>query len=142
MSFAAQRRSQEQLTGGGAGVAAGRLMPDGNCSQAEQGGPRPAAHMGEEAMKSFTLRAVLTGAVVLATLLFVSGLGDLPGDHLDGDAFTPHWSPDGTRIARNGCADQGGPAPARLTSPRGGHLERQSPGLPRNNRAVCGTAHA
>src|SRR5215469_9266353 len=83
-------------------------------------------------MKSFTLRAVLTGFVVLATLLFASpAWATFPGangqivfaalptpgapghqiftiepngtnlrqlTHLAGDAFTPHWSPDGTRI--------------------------------------------
>jgi Tol biopolymer transport system component len=84
-------------------------------------------------MKSFTLRAILTGVVVLATLLFASpAWATFPGangqivfaalptpgapgkqiytiepngtnlrqlTHLDGNANTPHWSPDGTRIA-------------------------------------------
>src|SRR5215468_8055375 len=84
-------------------------------------------------MKSFTLRAVLAGAVVMASALFASpaGAATFPGTNgqivfaalptpgapghqiytiepngtglrqltqLDGDAFTPHWSPDGTRI--------------------------------------------
>jgi Tol biopolymer transport system component len=83
-------------------------------------------------MKSFKLRAVLTGGVIVASLLFASpawatfpgsnGLivfvalptPDAPGmqiftiepngtglhqiTHLPGDATSPHWSPDGTRI--------------------------------------------
>jgi Tol biopolymer transport system component len=83
-------------------------------------------------MKSFELRAVLTGIVITGTLLFASPAWatfpgangriafaalptpDAPGKqiytigpngtglrqltHLDGDATSPHWSPDGTRI--------------------------------------------
>jgi len=83
-------------------------------------------------MKSFKLRAVLTGLVIMGTLLFASPAWatfpgtngriafaalptlDAPGKqiytiepngtglrqltHLVGDATSPHWSPDGTRI--------------------------------------------
>jgi Tol biopolymer transport system component len=84
-------------------------------------------------MKSFTLRAVLTGIVITGTLLFASpawatfpgtngriafaalptpgapgmqiftiepnGTGLRQLTHLDDNATSPHWSPDGTRIA-------------------------------------------